>query len=514
MNRNLVTAFASVAGSRVAKMVASLVITPLIVWQLTPSEYGQYATVMAVFGLVMILTSSGINTGVRKYIAEQREQADWTNSVFGFYFRIAALLSVVVAAMLVVAAETGLISATLGDTFVSFFYLLAGLAILAQFRSYLSGALMGLQLEHLAEPINVGRRIVFGVFAITLAATGYGVLGVLAGHLIADVLVIAVLLAYLSGRVSLSSPFRSTSDSFPARELIDFGGVTIVVLFLLRTFYHVDVLVLQYFTAGSEQVGYYRAALVLSQLLWLVPRSLQAVMVQSTSELWRNDDVDRIENIAARTTRYSLLLTVLLALGLGVLAVDFVPIYFGPEYAAAVPPLLVLLPGTVGFALARPVFAINHTKGRLGLMVATTGFAAMVNLAFNLLLIPRYGMIGAALGSTIGYASLPVVQFWLARRLGYRPLTGARPGRIAATTVLTAAVLVPLSMVLDGALLSLAVVPPVGLLVYTVAALGTGALDLEEVFEVAAALPPPISGKVDGLRKRIEHADGLLSSIL
>lgn len=509
MERNLVTAVASVAGSRVAITLASFLITPLIVHLLTPAAYGQYATLMAVFGLLMIVASSGVNTGVRKYIAEKRDTDRWRDQVFGFYFRAAVLVALVAGVLLVLAAWSGLVTLTLGEAFVGYFYLLAALTIIAQVRSYVRRTLMGLEAEHLAEPLQVGRKVVFGVVAIGLAALGWGVVGLLVGHIVADVLVIGATTWFLAGRVSLSSVARPVDRSFPRRELLDFGGMTVLIMLFLRSFYHVDVLILQAFTAGSAQVGFYRAALVLTQFLWLVPKSLQAVMVQSTANLWREEQLERIEQIASQTTRYALLITALLALGLAVLAADFMPIYFGSEYAASVAPLLILLPGTLGLAMARPIFAINHSQGRLRLMIAATGASAIVNLVLNLVLIPPFGMLGAAIASSLGYLSLPVAHVWLARRLGYRPLSDARLLRIGATTVVTVVVLVPLSLVLPGSIAPLLIVPPVGLVVFLATAITTGAVGLDELFDVGAALPSPIDRKVRALQRRIDHEDGI-----
>ncbi|GAB7119119.1 hypothetical protein JCM9743_15820 [Natrinema sp. JCM 9743] len=61
-----------------------------------------------------------------------------------------------------------------------------------------------------------------------------------------------------------------------------------------------------------------------------------------------------------------------------------VPIYFGAEAEPAITPLLLLLPGALGFALARPILAISQGEGTLRYPVAATGGAALLNLGLNL----------------------------------------------------------------------------------------------------------------------------------
>jgi O-antigen/teichoic acid export membrane protein len=76
VNRNLVTAFGAIAGSRLAIVLVLAVFSPLLVRLLGFETYGAYATVIAMFDLLMILVSSGVNSGVRKYIAEDRDIVD------------------------------------------------------------------------------------------------------------------------------------------------------------------------------------------------------------------------------------------------------------------------------------------------------------------------------------------------------------------------------------------------------------------------------------------------------
>lgn len=495
-------------------LLTSAVITPILVRLLQPTAYGEYATLMAVFGLLMILVSSGVTNGTRKYISEERDDAAWKDHVFGFYTRLAFLLSIAAAIGLVLIAESGLVGLVLGTEYTVYFYLLAVLTVAAQFRAFVRRVFMGLKLEHVSEPLEVLHRIGFGVAAVGLLLLGYGLTGVLVGHVLSSLLVVVVGTLYLSRWISLSSIVDPVPTSFPKQELLNFNHLATLNVLLIMSLYHVDVLMLEAFSPESDVVGFYRAALVLTQLLWLVPRSIEGVMTQSTSDLWNQGQIDRIGDIASRATRYTLLFSGLLALGLGALAADVVPIYYGDPYARAVLPVILLLPGTVGFAVARPLVAINQSEGNLRPVLAATGAAAVVNFALNAALIPQFGMAGAAVATSIGYGSLPVFQVWAARRLGYHPLTDIRPGRLLVTGTLSAIPIVGLAWGIEDPWTSLLVVPVVGFLVYAVLALATDALDAEELFEIGRALPAPIDEKIDAVRQRLQNADGVVTVVL
>ena len=515
MKRNVVTAFLSVASSRVLVILVTALITPLLARILGPGLLGEYATLMAVFGLLVILVSSGINDGARKFLAEERDVPDWKDHVFGYYFRLATALAAAMAVLLALAAASGLAASLLGPEYTLYCYLLAALTLAAQFREYALRSLMGLKREDVYGALNVLHKVTFGVLAIVLAwPLELNVVGVLLGHIAASLLTATVAVWFLRGQLDLGAVFERAPDGFPGRELLTFNSLTIVYFLLLTSLYHVDVIMLRGFTT-SEQVGYYRIALGLVQLLWIMPKSIQSVMVQSTADLWSKGKTARIEVMATRTTRYTTLFTALLAVGMAALAADFVPIYAGAEYAPAVLPLLLLLPGTLGFAVARPVLAISHAKGDLGPIIAATGASAVLNVLLNLALIPAYGMAGAAVATTIGYGSLPVFNLLAARRLGYRPFAGSRLVRIAATVSIAAGPIFLLSRAIEAPLVALVLVPPAGFAVYAVASILTGAVDVDEVLEVLGALPAPVGPRASRLRERVDDPrERLLSGLV
>ncbi len=503
MKRTFLSAFLSVAGGKFIVMFVAVFITPLLVRLLGESAYGQYATLMAMFGLLMILVSSGVNSGTRKFISEDRDEDNWKGHVFGFYFRFAALFAFLGSALLLALAQIGVVDAVLGEEFARYVYVLGLLVFTSQFGEYTRRVLMGLKLEHVSEPIGVLYKISFGVFAITLAFMGFGVLGVLLGHVLARLLEIALALYFISRRLPLTSVLTPTPDGFPRSRLLNFNHLSVVYVFLLSSLYHVDVLMLEMFTT-SAQVGYYKIALVIAEFLWFVPRALQSVIIQSISNLWADGKVEQITELSSTVTRYTLVFTMLLAVGLAVLAEDFVPLYAGPAYIASVPPLLILLPGVLGFAIARPILAVSHAKGDLRIMIYATGLSAVINIVLNAMLIPRYGIEGAAIATSVGYGSLPIFHIIGARRMGYHPLADLRFGRILLTAVVTGAVLYPLAGAIDGTFFALVIVPPVGFVVYVTVAIATKLVTLGEVRQAISKIPDPLGARAESAVGRFE----------
>lgn len=492
MARDIIRGFLSILGGRVGRMVLSILVTPVLVRVLGSRGYGDYALAMSAVTLLMIVVNAGIFDGVRKYIAEARAFPDWEDHIFGFYARLAGLFVSVVVVLLVGLTYTGVIGRIFGQRFGTYFYVLAGLLIGNQFYELVRGALMGFGQEHYSEPLVVLNKLLFCVVGVGLAYIGYGVEGALFGHLVATLVVTIVGVLFLKRHLSLSFVTRPVPSGFPRQELFSFNAFSVVLIFLTMSLYHIDILLLQPLS-GSEQTGQYKAALVIAEFLWFVPMAIQLVLLQATSELWANENVDQITSIAARATRYTLLLTVLLALGLAALADPFVPLYFGSEFADAIDPLLLLLPGVIGFAIARPIYAIGQGKGDLRILILATGVAALLNVVLNLILIPRFGMYGAAVATSIGYGSMAGLHVWSARRIGFDPLADLRLGPIAVTSIGAAPVILGVAYIVPWPLLALIVVPPVGFSVYAGLALWTGALGTVETRRLLQRFPAPIA---------------------
>lgn len=491
MDNNTISGFLSIVGGRLGGVVLTLATTPLLVRILSSEEYGDYAFIMSLSAVIGIFAHAGISGGIRKYIAEDRPRNNWQETVFVFYTRLALGLGVVVAVGLVLFSLFGPVERLFGSGFTIYIILLAIMLVIGQVSYVSRYTLMGLHLERYSEPLTILQKFLFGVFGLSLAYIGFGVAGVLVGTAIASLISATLAVWILKKHIDITAIFRSLPADVPRRNLLNFNVFNTVFIFLTVSLYNLDILLLQPL-AGSKETGFYKAALVIAEFLWIVPQAVQMVFIHSSSELWSKNDLEGISTMASQATRYTLLFMLLLLFGIGALASDFIPLYFGAEFSAAVTPLLFLLPGVLGFGLARPIYAIAQGDGRLRILIIATGSAAVINLLLNLFLIPRYGMNGAAVATSIGYGVMVLFHGIAARQIGYNPFSDLRLKRVGITGTVAAPVIFGLASVIEGTMPSLTIVPPVGFVVYSVLALQTRAIDPEEIVPVLSQAPSPL----------------------
>ncbi len=136
----------------------------------------------------------------------------------------------------------------------------------------------------------------------------------------------------------------------------------------------------------------------------------------------------------ARIFTYALALFTFLALGLTLFAEEALYLFATPAYfgAAKVVPLLAL---SYLFYQANYLIALGlDLTGRTSYYAPIVGAAAVVNLILNFVLIPRYGMMGAAVSTALSYMVMPILAYLIVRRLYPVPYERSRLLRLILIT--------------------------------------------------------------------------------
>ncbi len=159
-------------------------------------------------------------------------------------------------------------------------------------------------------------------------------------------------------------------------------------------------------------LGVYSVAVTLAELLFLVPVSVSSALL---GKLYNTQESGAARSILARTLKLTFYICSALAL-VGIPLSLLIPVIYGEAYAGAVSSVMVLLGGAVFASLARVGMQYYFTLGRPKVHLYSTLATLIVNVALNFLLIPRLGIFGAAVASSISYLTYGL--FYLALFLG------------------------------------------------------------------------------------------------
>ncbi len=162
----------------------------------------------------------------------------------------------------------------------------------------------------------------------------------------------------------------------------------------------------------SAPLGFYSMAVGMAELVFFFPNAVSTFFFPHVAGSTR-EDADRQVPMVSRVT---LMLTGAVALAMVPFATLAIVIIL-PAFRPTLPALYVLLPGVVAFSVSKVLSGYLSGLGRTGLTSSVSVTAFMVNVALNLILIPRFGIVGASAASLISYTLSSIMYSVVGARL-------------------------------------------------------------------------------------------------
>lgn len=170
--------------------------------------------------------------------------------------------------------------------------------------------------------------------------------------------------------------------------------------------------------SGTRELGLYSVAVAWAEALWYLPTALAAVQ---RPDLVRADRAEAGRG-AARVFRGATVVTAVSAAAMIALAPVLCTGIFGERFGGSVNQLRVLVAGAFGMVAVKLFGNALVARGRPMLQSVSVGVGFAFTVVLDVLLIPPYGGMGAAVASTVAYtaAGMLVAAIFL-RVLGRRP---------------------------------------------------------------------------------------------
>lgn len=469
---SVLTGFISVLFGDVGRLLTFALFIPLLVRMIGESGYGTYALVMAIFAPTRVATNAGLFEATKTFLSQENNQAE-TQKIVSTSLTLQVLFALAGGAVLVgVGALAPL------DPVVYRSLLIVVVALIGeQLFKFGRAVLHARHEESTVEPLIFVRSIILAVVGLILASGPLGVSGVFVGFATGFGVAGIVVSWYVLRRVSRISVGHI--DRTWAVRLARFGFPSMLLVLMITGLYKVDIVIVDWFGTKTD-AGHYRAALQIAEFVWIISISVRLVMIQSTAELWSRGDLSKVTEITARSVRYVIAGTTLILVGVGTLGDQLIKLYFGSGFGPAVLPLLVLLPGVAGFAVARVVWPVLQAGGYLRHILVAAGVSFFMNIVANLLLVPQFGIVGAAVATSFSYVLLGVNLVIVARSIGVNPLAEVRFAAVVVVIVSTAAVTIGVNAFVPG-YWALIVVPPAGFITFLGTSLALGFLSTREI---------------------------------
>jgi len=370
---------------------------------LAPAAFGAYSAAFAFVGLFRILPDFGMSYASTLATSRDRSRAA---GLFGNLLGFQLVLSVLTLALCLGVGRLRYDGVLWTAVLVLSFDL-----ILKSLKSTLRWLLKSHE-RFGAEAVSLllERGLLLGLGAASLLAGG-GVVGFVLVFAVVRAIDTTGLLAWVGRRVLALHP---AFDLGVWWELFRKGLPFAYAGAMITMFFQVDAVMLERMR-GVEEVGWYRAPVLVLEGLTLVPRILGYALIPTMAALHPGAP-EGVTALYRRGVKYLLLAGLpIAAFGL-VAAPPFVSFLFGAAYSRSVVAARILIPAAAFMFLSNFGETALACVDRWRTIVVVSTACLLLNIALNLLLIPGLGYVGAAwatLATEGAYFAATAVALWL-----------------------------------------------------------------------------------------------------
>ena len=393
-------------GGLVSRILAVLLL-PLYTRYLSPSDYGKVETLIALTTVIGIVLRMGIHSAFFRFYFDSPEQ-DHRRLVLrtSFWFTMAMATAGLIVGVALSSQISDLLFGTTDDA-----ELVAAAFV---------GLWAGMNYEQLTSLFRVEERstafvaaslsnvlLTIGATLILVVALDMGPIGVIVGNFTGTLLVYAALVGYRREQLGLQF------DRGLLREMNRFGTPLVpTALFLWVTNFSDRLFLVQ--LADVTEVGLYSVGVRIASAMVLL---LTAFRLAWPAFAYSIEDEDEARRTYAYVLTYLVLVATWVATALALLSPWIVEAIADPAFDESSRVVGPLAFAAVVFG-AYIVVAIGVGRARrTQFNWVVTGVAAAVNIVLNLVLIPPYGMIGAAVATVAAYTTMFVGMAWWSQRI-------------------------------------------------------------------------------------------------
>jgi O-antigen/teichoic acid export membrane protein len=238
--------------------------------------------------------------------------------------------------------------------------------------------------------------------AVGLIFAGWGIFGAIVAILFTHVLTQLAMLSMIVKQIGLTLPSRASFAKM--KDYLRFDLPFVPSNFAWWIANTSDRYIIAIFL-GVASTGVYSAAYSLGSIVTVYMSPLNMVLVPTLAYLYDSNRVEDVKIHLSYSLKYFLLLAIPSAAGLCLLAKPILQILGTPEFASGgsiVVPFVVaamLLHGCQGIVM-QPISLVKRT----GIVGIAWAIAAALNLGLNLVLVPRFGIIAAAITTLVSFA--------------------------------------------------------------------------------------------------------------
>lgn len=402
--------------SNVLMMVAGLVSFPIITRLISVSDYGVMTLMSSLLGLAVACGKFGVQHAIIRFHAESvvGQGSEGERAFISTVLISLAVFGGVVTLAWVAAAFWAPAEWVGGAKVHELMSLTAVLVITRTVDSGLFNILRAEQRAAVSAVYSVLKRYstVAAIVGILLYVNIPGLQGFFIASVVMEVLTTLAMGVYMLRRLPVSFSAFSPALLF---TMMAYGLPMLAQELASMLLLQGDRYVIQMFK-GSEQLGIYSAGYNLSEYIKSVlVLSLGMALIPMYTRLWVEKGPEQTRHFIERALHFYVIAAVAMGCGISAVATELITLLASAKFA----PAATVIPWVIfGMAIegANPLVAAGIYLRKKSWIIMLMMFAAAgINLGLNFALVPRYGIIGSAVSSSISMVLLSL-GMWAAGR--------------------------------------------------------------------------------------------------
>ncbi|HML34176.1 polysaccharide biosynthesis C-terminal domain-containing protein [Sporomusa sphaeroides] len=159
---------------------------------------------------------------------------------------------------------------------------------------------------------------------------------------------------------------------------------------------------------GNFELGLYSLAVMFAELLFIIPQSVKTVLNGRLLNI-RYIKGDNTTYLSIKITFYISCIIIIISICLFPI---IIPIIYGNDFILSIKPAIILLISVLFASIATVLSSYVVSLGENKIQMLFSFNTVVVNIVLNMLLIPPYGIIGAAIASLISYSVYSGQYIW------------------------------------------------------------------------------------------------------
>jgi O-antigen/teichoic acid export membrane protein len=396
--------------AHIAMKLLSFAFSVLIIRNLGATDFGQYAAVLGFGSVFLFIADLGLSPYTVREVARLRDRSDGRERIQALYADVLTLRLIlsVIAGILVISAAilTGrpllMVGAIAINSLTVLIYAVHGSS---------EAVLSGYERLDLVSGMQVVNQLAFVTIGGLALWLGFGYYGLIIATMIGVTLMTALVvravlrLGVRPGRITWRRWLPLLRAAFP------FG----VIGLTLGISYRFDTVLLNIY-GGDTVTGHYNAAYNLIFSLVTLSNVLNTALYPSLSRQSVTAP-ETLPLVYERVLRYLMLVALPIAVGGFIVAAPLIGLLFGADYAPAAPLFAILIWVLPLMFLSEFLGYVVVIAGREALVARSIIVSSSINIVANLIFIPLYGVLAAAVITVITEMVLVVQYVWLVRDL-------------------------------------------------------------------------------------------------